>query len=95
MRYQHSVDPLTTQVSGSGELNQVLVDAEEESKKMKDSFISVEHLLLALVGEGKKGSAGRFLADSGITKERVRKTLKKFEAIKRLIHRTLKKPTKL
>ena len=62
-------------MSGSGELNQVLVNAEEESKKMKDSFISVEHLLLALVGEGKKGSAGRFLADSGITKERVRKTL--------------------
>ena len=27
------------------------------------------------MGEGKKGSAGRFLADSGITKERVRKTL--------------------
>ncbi|MGA0340190.1 MAG: Clp protease N-terminal domain-containing protein, partial [bacterium] len=33
-----------TQVSGSGELNQVLVSAEEESTKMKDSFISVEHL---------------------------------------------------
>ncbi|MGA1712746.1 MAG: Clp protease N-terminal domain-containing protein, partial [bacterium] len=73
-----------TQVSGSGELNQVLVSAEEESKKMKDSFISVEHLLLALVGEGKKGSAGRFLADSGITKERVRKTLEEVRGHQRV-----------
>ena len=73
-----------TQVSGSGELNQVLVSAEEESKKMKDSFISVEHLLLALVGEGKKGSAGRFLAESGITKERVRKTLEEVRGHQRV-----------
>ncbi len=73
-----------TQVSGSGELNQVLVNAEEESKKMKDSFISVEHLLLALVGEGKKGSAGRFLADAGITKERVRKTLEEVRGHQRV-----------
>ena len=73
-----------TQVSGSGELNQVLVNAEEESKKMKDSFISVEHLLLALVGEGKRGSAGRFLAESGITKERVRKTLEEVRGHQRV-----------
>jgi ATP-dependent Clp protease ATP-binding subunit ClpB len=51
---------------------------------MKDSFISVEHLLLALVGEGKKGSAGRFLADSGITKERVRRTLEEVRGHQRV-----------
>ena len=65
----------STQVSGSGELNQALVQAEDEAKKMQDAFISVEHLLLALVHEGKKGSAGRFLNENGITRVLLSKTL--------------------
>ncbi len=36
------------------------------------------------MGEGKKGSAGRFLADSGITKERVRKTLEEVRGHQRV-----------
>ena len=76
--------PSSTQVSGSGELNQVLVNAEEKSKQMGDSFISVEHLLLSLVDEGKRGSAGRFLAGCGITKERVCKTLEEVRGHQRV-----------
>ena len=74
----------STQVSGSGELNQVLVNAEEKSKQMGDSFISVEHLLLSLVDEGKRGSAGRFLANCGITKERICKTLEEVRGHQRV-----------
>ena len=91
MQLAHQLDtlptlsgPSSTQVSGSGELNQVLVNAEEKSKQMGDSFISVEHLLLSLVDEGKRGSAGRFLAGCGITKERVCKTLEEVRGHQRV-----------
>src|SRR4051812_10901139 len=34
-------------------LNEVLARAEEEAEKLKDEFMSVEHLLLALIHVGK------------------------------------------
>ncbi len=39
--------PAAGQVYLSGRLNRLLVDAEDEAKKLKDEYISVEHLLLA------------------------------------------------
>ncbi|MFM7152340.1 MAG: Clp protease N-terminal domain-containing protein, partial [Gemmataceae bacterium] len=49
-------------------VNRVLSYAENEAKTMKDEFIAVEHLLLALVEE--QGSTGRMLKDMGLTKDR-------------------------
>jgi ATP-dependent Clp protease ATP-binding subunit ClpB len=72
------------QVSGSGELNQALVRAEDEAKKMKDEFVSVEHLLLALIHEGKKGSAGRFLQELGLTREQCSAVLKEVRGSQRV-----------
>ena len=48
--------------------------AEDESKALKDEYVSTEHLLLAMTAE-KKG-AGEILKASGVTRERVLAVLK-------------------
>ena len=58
-------------VGTSGEMNQALVRAEDEAKKLQDEYVSVEHLLLALTEEGRKGPAGKILAENGVTRERL------------------------
>ena len=62
-------------VSTSGEMNQALVEAEDEAKKMEDEYISVEHLLLALCAEGIKGPAGKVLNEMGVIRERLMDTI--------------------
>ena len=52
-------------------LNKLLVKAEDEAKRLKDEYVSVEHLLLTMVEEGSRHPAGRILAQFNITKERV------------------------
>ena len=49
----------TGRVVSSGEMNLVLVRAEDEAEKLKDEYVSVEHLLLALTDEGDKTLAGK------------------------------------
>ncbi|MGA1597476.1 MAG: ATP-dependent chaperone ClpB [bacterium] len=55
-------------VAASGDFNQALVRAEDEMKKLGDDFVSVEHLLLALV-EDRKSPAGRLLSESGVVRK--------------------------
>ena len=62
-------------VGASGEMNQALVRAEDEAKKLQDEYVSVEHLLLALTEEGRKGPAGKILAENGVTRERLTGTI--------------------
>ncbi len=54
-------------------MNRLLVQAEDEAKRLKDEYISVEHLLLALTEDG--GAAGRLLKEFGITRERLMQAL--------------------
>jgi len=56
-------------------LSQLLVKAEEEARRLKDEYVSVEHLLLVLVEEGAVTAAGRILKDAGVTRETLLKTL--------------------
>ena len=62
-------------VGTSGEMNQALVRAEDEAKKLQDEYVSVEHLLLALTEEGRNGPAGKILAENGVTRERLMGTI--------------------
>ncbi len=48
--------------------------AEDEAKKLKDEYVSTEHLLLALSQD--KGGAGEALRGAGATPERVREAVK-------------------
>ena len=53
-------------ISITGRLNKLLVQAEAEAKSFKDDFISVEHILLAILGDNQ--AAGKVLKDAGINK---------------------------
>ncbi len=50
-------------------LSELLVRAEDEARRMKDEYVSVEHLVLALLAEGQDAAAGRALAEAGITRD--------------------------
>ncbi len=48
------------QLSGTRRLNQILIYAEDEAKRFKDEYVSVEHLYLALLGERNSFSTSLF-----------------------------------
>src|SRR5512139_2115611 len=56
-------------------LNRILAAAEEEANRLKDEYVSVEHLLLALASEGTSTPAGRVFKRSNITRDRLLQTL--------------------
>lgn len=55
------------QIYASGELNSVLNTAEQEARKLKDEYVSVEHLLLAILEIKSKASA--LLKDEGVKRD--------------------------
>ena len=57
----------------SRRLAAALGTAEEAARRLGDSYVSTEHLLLALSGE--KGAAGRILRDHGVGRERLEEAL--------------------
>jgi len=56
-------------------LNKLLVQAQDEAKKLKDEYVSVEHILLAFINEDKSTPAGSILQEFNITRELLLKTL--------------------
>jgi ATP-dependent Clp protease ATP-binding subunit ClpB len=50
-------------------LQKLFIQAEEEAKRLKDEYVSVEHLLLALIGEGNTSAAGRLLQQFQVTRD--------------------------
>ena len=55
--------------------NQLMVKAESEAKQLKDDYISVEHLLLALTEEGGKTAAGKIFQQFNLTRDRLLQVL--------------------
>ena len=67
----------------SSRLNRLLgQQAEDEAKKFKDEFISVEHLLLAMTDD--TGTAGRVLKEFGVTRDRLMKALQEVRGHQRV-----------
>ena len=52
-------------------LNQLLLKAGDEAKRLKDDFISVEHLLLALADEGVKSASGKIFSTFRLDRDRI------------------------
>ncbi|MFL6290564.1 MAG: ATP-dependent Clp protease ATP-binding subunit, partial [Thermoanaerobaculia bacterium] len=52
-------------------LQQILVRAEDEARRLKDEYVSVEHLLLAMIEEGSASPLGRLLAQVRLTRDAV------------------------
>ncbi|WP_418791386.1 ATP-dependent chaperone ClpB [Phosphitispora sp. TUW77] len=61
-------------IMGSG-LARVLVRAEKEARDMKDDYVSVEHLLLALLEDGEPETK-EALAEAGLTRENLLNSLR-------------------
>src|SRR5262245_9264478 len=57
----------------TGRLNRLLGQAEEEAKRLKDDYVSVEHMLLALLDDS--GAAGKVLKEFGVTRARLMSAL--------------------
>ncbi len=70
------------QIYVTGRFNRLLVQAEDEAKKLKDEYISVEHLLLAMVEDG--GATGRALKELGVTRERLMQALQEVRGSQRV-----------
>jgi ATP-dependent Clp protease ATP-binding subunit ClpB len=66
----------------TGRLNRLLGQAEDEAKKMKDDFISVEHLLLPMCDDS--GAAGKILKEFGVTRKRLESALKEVRGSQRV-----------
>ncbi len=56
-------------------LNKLLTNAEEEAQRLKDEYVSVEHIFLAFLREGRGTPAGRLIQEFGITRDAFLQTL--------------------
>jgi ATP-dependent Clp protease ATP-binding subunit ClpB len=65
-------------------LSQVLDAAEQEAERLKDDYVSVEHLFLAIVETGSGNAAGRLLAEHGVTRDRVLEILTEVRGAQRV-----------
>ncbi|HEY7315143.1 MAG TPA: ATP-dependent chaperone ClpB [Gemmataceae bacterium] len=86
-RAQQEVERLPRVSEGGGEsissrLNRILMQAEDEAKQFKDEYVSVEHLLLALIGD--TGTTGRLLKEFGVTRDRLMTALQEVRGSQRV-----------
>ena len=65
-------------------LQALLVKAEDEAKRLKDDYVSVEHLLLAIVDEGRSTAAGRILAEAGANRSALLQALTSIRGTQRV-----------
>lgn len=56
-------------------LNEVLLKAQHEAQRMKDDYISVEHLALCFADEGNKTPTGKILKNADVTREKLLRAL--------------------
>jgi ATP-dependent Clp protease ATP-binding subunit ClpB len=57
------------QVYVTQRLSRLLDAADREARRLKDEYVSVEHLVVALLDEGSASAAGRLLREQGLTKD--------------------------
>ncbi|MCT2140990.1 ATP-dependent chaperone ClpB [Dietzia cinnamea] len=57
------------QVRVTQRLSRLLDTADGEARRLKDEYVSVEHLVIALVEEGSQSASGRLLRDQGLTRD--------------------------
>jgi ATP-dependent Clp protease ATP-binding subunit ClpB len=86
-RVHQELERLPRVSGGAGEsisnrLNRVLMQAEDEAKHFKDEYVSVEHLLLALVAD--TGTSGRLLKEFGVSRDRLMTALQEVRGNQRV-----------
>jgi len=73
------------QLYASRRLGQLLVQASDEAKRLKDEYVSVEHVLLAAVAEGERTAAGRLLRKQGVSREKLLQALAEIRGKQRVV----------
>ena len=76
------------QVNITQRLGRLLDAAEQEANRLKDEYVSVEHLLLAMLAEGQAGAAGRLLQQQGLTRDGFLQALTKIRGNQRVTSAT-------
>jgi ATP-dependent Clp protease ATP-binding subunit ClpB len=80
--------------AGSGDvhvsraLSRLLDAADEERGRLKDEYVSVEHVVLAIIDTGTQTPAGRALRDAGVTRERFLEALTEVRGSQRVTSAT-------
>jgi ATP-dependent Clp protease ATP-binding subunit ClpB len=69
-------------VTVAPELSRLLAKADDEAKSLKDDYVSVEHLLLAMTAG--KTAASRVLADAGVTRDKLMTALREVRGNQRV-----------
>jgi ATP-dependent Clp protease ATP-binding subunit ClpC len=75
-----------TQIYATPRISALLENANKEADRLKDEFVSTEHLLIAIAGET-RGEATTILAESGVTQERIYQALQKIRGGHRVTDR--------
>src|SRR6202522_3639712 len=70
------------QIYAAQRLGRVLARAEQEAGKLKDEYVSVEHVLIAMLDE--PGAASKILREAGLTHEKLMAVLKKVRGNQRV-----------
>src|SRR5437660_1594768 len=73
--HRPKVSNVSTQPNISRRLGALLNQAEEEAKRLKDEYVSIEHLVLAFIEEGTNTPAGKMLRDLGVSRDSFLKAL--------------------
>jgi ATP-dependent Clp protease ATP-binding subunit ClpC len=74
------------QIYATPRIAALLENANREADRLKDEFVSIEHLLIAIAGET-RGEAATILAESGITQEKIYQALQKIRGGHRVTDR--------
>jgi ATP-dependent Clp protease ATP-binding subunit ClpB len=72
------------QISVTQRLSRLLDAAEREADRLKDEYVSVEHLVMALLEEGTQTASGRLLRDQGLTRDAFLQALTKIRGNQRV-----------
>ena len=76
------------QVFVTQRLARLMEAAQREAQRLKDEYVSVEHLLLALAEEGPATAAGRLLKEHGATRDAILQVLTKVRGNQRVTSST-------
>ena len=74
------------QIYITGRLQRLFTQAEDEAKRLKDDYISVEHVLLAMTDDN--GPTGRIFKEFGITRDRLMKSLQEVRGNQRVTNQS-------
>ena len=69
-------------------LNRLLTDAQEQAQRLKDEYVSAEHILLAFLQEGTSSPSGQVLQEFGVTRDSLLKTLSSIRGSQRVTSAT-------